>query len=51
MILGTWLSEKIYIHVYENIAQFLAGNNDLYCDARMALRTMEIIGQIEDQLG
>ena len=48
----THTSMKFYqYHVYENIAQFLAGNNDLYCDARMALRTMEIIGQIEDQLG
>jgi predicted dehydrogenase len=40
---------KYQYHVYKNIIEYFQGNCDLYCDGKTALRTAQILDQIQQK--
>ena len=41
---------KYQYHVYNNIAEYFEGNSDLYCDGKAALKTAQILDQIQQKI-
>jgi len=51
-----WSSEsnldlnKYQYHIFNNIAEYFEGNSDLYCDGKSALKTAQILDQIQQKI-
>ena len=41
---------KYQYHVYNNIAEYFEGNSNLYCDGKSALKTAQILDQIQQKI-
>ena len=41
---------KYQYHVYNNIAEYFEGNSDLHCDGKAALKTAQILDQIQQKI-